>query len=95
MISFKNNKIIIYSLLVVVVVITFLITNLLLNLIIADKLEKTSIIYVVLNLFLNFSMFFLYFRVSQQLIEKDSALTELLNQIQTSREVEESKEEIV
>lgn len=95
MVSLKNYKIIIYSLLVVVVIVTFLLTNLLLNLIIADKLSKGAIIFVILNLFLNFTMFFLFFRVAQQLIEKEATLNEILHQIQASREVEERKEEVI
>jgi len=86
MISFKNYKILSYIVLAIVVIISFALTNLLLNLVIIGRLSGYVIIYVILNLLLNFSMFFIVFRFSQQIIEKESALQELMKQLQTSKE---------
>jgi putative methionine-R-sulfoxide reductase with GAF domain len=85
MISFKNYKILSYTVLALVVIISFALTNLLLNLVIIGKLSGYVIIYVILNLLLNFSMFFIVFRFAQQIIEKESALQELMKQFQTSK----------
>jgi hypothetical protein len=76
--------------LALVVVISFALTNLLLNLVIIGKLSGYVIIYVILNLLLNFSMFFIVFRFAQQIIEKESALQELMRQLQTSKKEIES-----
>jgi hypothetical protein len=87
MISVKKYKILSYVLLVLVAIITIAITNLLLNLIISGKLNEYVIVYVILNLLLNFTMFYLVFRFIQQLIEKETILKELLERMQTSKEI--------
>ena len=92
MISIKNYKIFLFLVLSLVVIISFAITNLLLNLIVSGKLSSFSIVYIILNLFLNFAMFFLVFRFSQHLLEKEATIQELVKQIQASKEI---KEEVV
>lgn len=88
----RNYKILTYILLTLVVIISFLITNLLLNLVISEKLSGYTIIYIILNLILNFSMFFIVFRLVQIIVEKDIALKELVNHIQSTKEENESSE---
>ena len=92
MISIKNYKIFLFLVLSLVVIISFAITNLLLNLIVSGKLSSFSIVYIILNLFLNFAMFFLVFRFAQQLLEKEATIQELVKQIHASKEI---KEEVV
>lgn len=95
MVTLKNYKLTLYIILALVVIISFGITNLLLQQIISGTLGAFSILYIILNLLLNFGMFFMVFRFAQQLIEKETALNELLNQIQSKNELIESKEEII
>lgn len=85
----KRYKILVYICLIVVVAISFAITNLLLTLIISEKIGVYSVIFIILNLIVNFTMFFIVFRFSQMLIEKDSALQEILGRIQASKEIME------
>jgi hypothetical protein len=92
MISLKNYKIFLYLVLALVVIVSFAITNLLLNLIVAGKVSSFSIVYIILVLLLNFAMFFMVFRFAQQLLEKDATIQELANQIKASKEI---KEEVV
>jgi hypothetical protein len=89
MISVKKYKILSYVLLALVTIFTIAITNLLLNLIISGKLSEYVIIYVILNLLLNFTMFYLVFRFIHQLIEKEVILKDLLDRMQTSKEIME------
>ncbi len=95
MFSLKNYKLIIYITLALVIVISFALTNVFLQQIISGSLSGASIIYVILNLLLNFGMFFMVFRFAQQLIEKETTLKELLNQIHIRNEEVEAKEEII
>ncbi len=87
MISIKNLKIFTYIILLLVIIISFILTNIFLNFIIAGKLSAYNIIYVILNLILNFTMFFIVFRYSQQLIEKETNLKEIMQNRQTSDEI--------
>ena len=95
MISLKNYKNFSYLVLALVVIVSFAITNLLVNLIVNGKLSSFVIVYIILNLLLNFAMFFFVFRLAQQLIEKETALTELINQIQSSKETAKSNEDVI
>jgi transcriptional regulator with GAF, ATPase, and Fis domain len=92
MVSLKNYKNFSYIVLALVVIVSFAITNLLINLVVNDKISSFSIIFVILNLLLNFLMFFFVFRFAQQLIEKETALNELVHQIQSSKEIAENAE---
>jgi hypothetical protein len=89
MIFLKKYKILPYILLLLVVAITIILTNLLLNLIISGKLSGYVIIYIILNLLINFAMFYLVFRYNQQLTEKETALKEMHERMQASKEIME------
>jgi two-component system chemotaxis sensor kinase CheA len=91
----KTYKTVSYVILVLVVVVSFILTNLLLNVISANGWGLWPIFILVLNLVLNFTMFFIVFRFSQLLIEKEAAIQELVNQINKKDEVAETTEEIV
>lgn len=95
MFNLKNYKILSYTVLAIVIIISFALTNLLLNLIITGKLGAGTIVYIILNLVLNFFMFFLFFKISQLYLEKEAAMQELINQIESSRKQQETNEEIV
>jgi transcriptional regulator with GAF, ATPase, and Fis domain len=98
--SIKLFKYIPYFILILVVVLSFAITDFLMN----TTLQKNgnyvwTIVLIIFNLFLNFSMFFIIFRYTQQLIEKDKTISEFTNQLTykdkpetTNQEVLETKE---
>jgi hypothetical protein len=90
MVSLKNYKLVVYIILACVVILSFALTNLLLGLIISGSIGSYAILYIIFNLLLNFTMFFFIFRFAQQLIEKESALREILNQLQTKNEIAEN-----
>lgn len=87
MILFKNFKILTYIILALVIIVSFTLTNIFLNLIITEKISAYNIIYIIFNLILNFTMFFLVFRLSQQLAEKGSILKELKQREKFSNEI--------
>ena len=85
-----------FVVLFLVVLVSFLITYQFLNLIIAQKIGSASIFYVLLVLVLNFSMFFIVFKLIQVIIEKETTLQKLLQQNEVLVEnasTDEKKEE--
>jgi transcriptional regulator with GAF, ATPase, and Fis domain len=91
----KKYKILSYVLLALVIIVSFILTNLLLNLVIAGRVSGFTVVYIIVNLILNFGMFFIIFYLIQLLIEKETSLNELINQIQESKnELVESKTEV-
>lgn len=91
----KASKYFIYLILVLVLVASFLLANLLIQFISFGKIPFSSILYILLNIILNFVMLFLLFRNSEQLEERKQLIEQLQNQINELQKPTDSEVEVV
>jgi transcriptional regulator with GAF, ATPase, and Fis domain len=83
------NKWILYGLLALVITITFILSSMLLSLITSGKVGISMIIIIILNLIINFSVFFLLYKSNLSLKEKDARINELESFFNKKQEPEE------
>ena len=85
----NQHKIILYSLLALVIIVTFILTSAILNLVSSGKIGAFIIIFVILNILINFAMFFMVYRTNMTLIEKNATIDELTAIINQKQHKEE------
>ncbi len=96
----KIHKYLIYIILALVLVASFLLANLLIQLISIGKISTNSIVFVLINIILNFVMLLFLFKFSEQLEEKKQIIAQLQDQINelqkpTKADTEEKEEKAV
>lgn len=88
----NKYKVLSFATLGAVIVFSFFLANFVLNQIINDNTSAWSIIYVIVALVLNFSMFFIVFRLIQLLTEREATISELTRHLSIFRDDKKSTE---
>lgn len=79
--ALKGYKLYSYIILILVVIVSFAITSIMFTLIFSQKIAVTNIIFPICNLLLTFAMFYIIYKFSQIIDDKNNQITDLNNQL--------------
>lgn len=92
--KYNSYKYILYATLVVVTLVSFFLANLLIGLISANAATTGSIVVVILNLAVNFLLFYLLFQLLHALSDKERLIMQLSDELNRLKAPQEEEEKI-
>ena len=85
----KRYKWLLYGLLIFVIILTFAFTSIILNQITNGNISPFNIVFIIINVIVNFALLFMTFRFRMIISDKEAQIVELENSINKKEQTEE------